>query len=43
MTKSTSQALSVKREWHQPELVQLGTIADVAGPNRTPVQNANNS
>ncbi|MFN3517096.1 MAG: hypothetical protein ACK4YM_08055 [Novosphingobium sp.] len=43
MTKSSSQVLSVKREWQRPELVQLGTIADVAGPNPSPVQNANNS
>lgn len=43
MTKSLSKVSSVKREWQRPELVQLGTIADVAGPNPTPVQNGNNS
>ncbi len=31
------------KTWTKPELVKLGELKDVAGPNPTPVQNANNS
>jgi len=38
----TAQAPTAK-SWTKPELVRLGKIVDVAGPNPNPTQNGNNS
>ena len=36
-------ATATTTTWTKPKLVRLGQIADVAGGQPTPIQNANNS
>ena len=43
MTTTSQVRTATVTTWTKPELVRLGQIADVAGGQPTPIQNANNS